>query len=222
MRPQPVIQGVNIVLRGNFSPAIFHPAWLAAQGLIRSQEADEAEVEIVHSEVTQFRVDWLQMTVTTDRFQAGTTQEPYYEPLRDLVIGIFGIIEQTPLRVLGINWNFHYRTKSEDAWNTVGDRLVPKQDWQEVLSGRPGMRTLVVEGERPDNLEGYIRVRVEPSAKAAFGIYVEVNDHYALFSASKSPASAREAITIISEQWDLSTQRGLQIAEKIASLGEYK
>jgi hypothetical protein len=218
MQPQLMIQGVNIVLRGNFNPTIFHPSWLASQELIRSQEADAAEIKIIHPQVAQFEMEWLQMNVTIDRFQAGTTQESYHELLRDLVIGIFSLLPHTPLRALGINRNFHYRLESKSAQNAVGYRLVPKQNWQEVLSG-PGMLTLTVQGQRPDNLNGYIQVKVEPSAKEEFGIFLEVNDHYTL-SASEIPESASEAITVIAEQWNQSMQRGLKIAEKIVYLGE--
>lgn len=221
MRPQLKIQGVSIVLRGAFNPAIFHPSWLAAQELIRSQEAEEAEIEIVHPQVAQFEAGWLRMNVISDRLQARTTLEPFYEPLRDLVIGICQLTAHTPLRVIGINRDFHYGLASESAWHTVGHRLVPKQDWEDVLSS-PGMRTLTVEGQRPDKLEGYIRVKVEPSTRVSFGVYTEINDHYVLPSANKSPASAREAIAIISEQWNQSMKRGLQIAEKVVSLGEYE
>jgi hypothetical protein len=219
MQPQPAIQGASIVLRGDFNPTIFHPTWLANQGLIRPQEAEAADIKIIHQQVTQLEVEWLRMGVTTDRFSVTTNQEPYYEPLRDLVIGIFNLLVQTPLRVVGINRHFHYRLESEDAWHMVGNRLVPKQDWQETLE-RPGMLSLSVEGRRPDDLEGYIRVKVEPSSRELFGVFIEINDHYILPSAPESPTSAQEAITIISEQWSQSMQRGLQIAEKVVSLGE--
>jgi hypothetical protein len=218
MQPQLKIQGVSIVLRGDFNPTIFQPSWLANQGLIRPQEAEAANIQVIHHQVAQLEVEWLQMGITTDRFQATTSQEPYYEPLRDLVIGIFSLLTQTPLKFLGINRNFHYQLESEDAWNRVGDRLVPKQDWEEILE-RPGMLSLSVQGKRPDDLQGYIRVKVEPSARVQFGVFVEINNHYILSSA-ESPASAKEAITIISEHWSQSMQRGLQIAEKIVSLGE--
>lgn len=219
MQPQLVIRGLNIVIRGDFSPTIFHPSWLADQGLIQSQEADEIEeINIIHPQIAQFRVDWLGMNVTIDRFQVSTIQEPYYEPLRDLVIGILSLIKHTPLRVLGINWSFHHALGSESKWHAVGHRLAPKQDWEEVLSS-PGMLALVVQGKRPDNLEGYIKVKVEPSTKVEFGVYTEINDHYVLPSASKIPESTQEAIAIISEQWNQSMQRGLQIAEKVVTLG---
>jgi hypothetical protein len=46
---------VSIVLVGNFNPAIFQPAWLAAKGLIRESEASAAVVEVIHPELAQYR-----------------------------------------------------------------------------------------------------------------------------------------------------------------------
>ncbi len=49
-----VIQSVNIVVLGKFNPSIFHPAWFAAQNLIRTKEADAANIQIVHPEASFF------------------------------------------------------------------------------------------------------------------------------------------------------------------------
>ena len=219
MPPQLVLQGVNIVLRGQFSPTIFHPSWFASQNLIRFQEAEAAEIEIVHPQVTVFNAEWLRIRASTDRFQAATVQEAYYEALRDLVIGVFTLLNHTPLRVMGINQEFHYGLGSEKAWHAVGNCLAPKQDWQNLLSN-PGMRSLTMEGRRPDNLDGYIRVKVEPSTQEKFGVLVEVNDHYELKSDANALMNASRAIDILSDQWSESMQRGLEIAQAIVNLGE--
>lgn len=211
MRPQLDLHATNIVLRGQFNAAIFHPSWFAAQDLMRQQEAEAAEIEVVHPEAAVFQVEWLQVRITRDRFQVATTQEPYFEALRDLVVGTFDLLRHTPLRVLGINQDFHYRLESEDAWHAVGHRLAPKKDWQKILN-EPGMMSLAMQGQRSDDLDGYIRVKVEPSPRTEFGVYVNVNDHYGLQSASDM------LIDILSEQWDASMQRGLQIAEHIVRL----
>src|SRR5262245_11978654 len=126
MPPQLKIQSVNIVLRGNFNPTMFHPSWLAANGLISNKEAEAAKVEIVALPIANFQTEWLQVTVTQDRFLMATSQEPFYEPLRDLVISIFNILNHIPLKVMGINRNFHYELESEEAWHAVGDHLAPK------------------------------------------------------------------------------------------------
>jgi hypothetical protein len=224
MSPQLKTQGGNIVLRGQFNPAIFHPAWLSAQNLIRQQEADAANIQIIHPDATIFDVEWLQLRVTQDRFQATTVQEAYYEVLRDLVIGVFSILNHTPLSMMGINWNFHYALGSEKVWHAVGDRLAPKQDWQALLK-HPGMRSLTIQGERPDELPGYIRVKVEPSPQIQFGLYVDINDHYEL-SPGKPPSPAIERtselinpIAILSERWEKSMHHSVDIARRITNLG---
>ena len=177
MKPQLEVQGVNIVLRGQFNPAMFHPAWFAAQNLIRQQEAEAAKIKIIHPDAAIFDVEWLQVRVTRDRFQVASVQEAYYEALRDVVIGIFTVLNQTPLRVIGINRDFHYGLESEKAWHTVGDRLAPKQDWGGILNS-PGMKSLSMQGVRSDDYSGYILVKVEPEQpkRANFGIYIEVNE----------------------------------------------
>ena len=97
----------SIVLLGNFNPAIFHPEWLAAKQLIRSSEAAAAALDVVHAELAQFRMGWLRLTVTRDRFVAETSDPSHQAPLRDLVVGIFELLEHTPTTRLGLNRTVH-------------------------------------------------------------------------------------------------------------------
>ena len=86
---KPEFSGLNIVLLGDFNPKIFQPAWFAAEGLLQKKETDRAKIEVFHHEISIFELDWLRLQVTRERFAVETTQEPYYEPLRDLVLGTF-------------------------------------------------------------------------------------------------------------------------------------
>lgn len=211
------IQGVAIVSRGDFNPAIFHPSWFASYELLRKEEAEAAKVQIVHPDAAVFSTEWLEFNVVRDRFQVSTSQEAYYESLRDLVISTLNLLSHTPLRVIGINRNFHYRLQSVDQWHSVGHQLVPKQQWESLLEN-PGMKTLVVEGKRPDDLPGYIQVKVEPSNKVEHGVFIEVNDHYILNS-DRKPSGATEAMRILTQLWTESMKRSLSIAQTISHLG---
>ncbi len=219
MRPQLEIQAVNIVLRGQFNPAMFHPIWFATQNLIRPQEAESANVKIIHPDVAVFDVEWLQVSITRDRFMVATGQEAYYEVLRDLVVGTFTLLTHTPLRVMGINQEFHYALESEKAWHMVGDRLAPKQEWLNILD-RPGMKSLTIQGAKPNELPGYINVKVEPSPRVKFGIYVDINDHYDLQSVSEKIQTTEEALDILNNRWQESLQYGQGIVQRIASIGD--
>jgi len=212
MRPQLDIQGVSIVLLGKFNPAIFHPSWFAAQELIRQQEADATEIVLVHPEASILNTDWLQVHVVRNRFQAGTAQESYFEPLRDLVVGVFSLLSHTPVSAMGINRDFHFKLESEKSWHQLGHRLAPKQDWKDLLD-EPGMLSLAMKGERTDDFDGYLQVRVAPSPRIQYGVFVAVNDHYRLVETSEIPV-------ILNEQWSESMGRSLRIAQKITSLGD--
>ena len=45
-------QMVDIVFLGRFNPSIFQPMWFSSHGLLREEEADEAEIGLIHPEVT--------------------------------------------------------------------------------------------------------------------------------------------------------------------------
>ena len=120
---------------------------------------------------------------------------------------------------MGINREFHFDLVSEDSWNGLGHRLVPKQDWNPLLKS-PGMRNLVVEGLRPDDLKGYLRVMVEPSTQIKYGVYIQVNDHYILKEDEKDVGGVDRARVVLSERWNESMTRSSEIAQAIAKLGE--
>lgn len=206
---QPEVQGVSVVLLGDFNPKIFQPAWFAAEGLIRKQEAEEAKIGIIHPEVVSFELEWLQLQVMRERFAVSTTQEPYYEISRDLVLGTFNLLRHTPLHKMGINTDMHFRMRSEETWHAFGRRLAPQELWQGLLE-TPGMRSLAMEGRRPDELRGYIRVKVEPSARVHPGVYFNVNDHYEVED-PKSVLGSGAILTLCERVWGASLQRSARI-----------
>jgi hypothetical protein len=206
----PEMQGISVVWLGDFNPKIFQPAWFAAEGLIRKQEAEEANIEIIHPEVVSFALEWLRLQVTRERFFVSTTQEPYYEVVRDLVLGTFSLLRHTPVHKMGINTDMHFRMGSEDTWHAFGHRLAPKDLWQGILDS-PGMRSLTMEGGRLDGYKGYIRVKVEPSVRVHPGVYVNVNDHYEVAD-PKLVIGSDEIRTLFERSWGESLRRSAHIA----------
>src|SRR5688500_4623204 len=111
---EPKISGSSIVLRGSFNPTIFQPSWLARYNLISTQEADAAQVKVVHSEVSHFETESSVIQVTKDRFAAATKASVHWVPLADLVVGTFSILEHTPVTAMGINRQMHFEVSSEE------------------------------------------------------------------------------------------------------------
>ena len=220
MPPAEEIRGMSVVLLGDFNPRIFQPAWFGGRGLIRPTEADEADVEIVHSEVTKFRLDWVVLQVTRDRFVVETSQDAFFEASRDLVLATFSLLGHTPLRAMGINMEAHWRMASVDAWRRFSRVLVPEGTWQGLLD-QAGLQNLTMRGARPDHYRGHVQIQVQPSRRIADGVFLSVNDHYVAARQSVTQAAgAHAAMEILRENWEASRERSLSILERLVKNGE--
>ena len=174
---RPELQGASIVAVGSFNPAIFQPLWFSGNNLIRKEEAEGADIKIIHNEVTAFSTEWFSMQVTGDRYSVDTGDPTKYQPLRDLALGTFKILEHTPVRAFGFNRYQHIRMASEEEWHAFGDHYVPKESWRPILD-KPGMRALIVQGKREGSTANQINVRIEPSRNVPHGVLIHMNEHY--------------------------------------------
>lgn len=179
----PEIDGAALVLLGSFNPTIFQPTWFKICELLSGPEADAAEVKIIHTAIAEFSTDWLQLSVTRDRFTLQTTNPAHFEQIQDLAVGVFHLLEHTPVTAMGLNRDMHFRIESEERWHALGDRLAPKELWCEKLRGigsrdKPGLRSMTVEGYPPEKTTSVINVKVEPSSKIQPGLYLGYNRHY--------------------------------------------
>lgn len=200
--------GMNIVFLGDFNTKIFQPAWFSREGLLNKQEADAANIHIVHQDITSFSLDWLNFEVTPMRLVMATAQEPYFEFIKDLAIGTFKLLRHTPIRAMGINKDVDFILESEAKWHAFGDLLTPKNLWQEIIN-KPGMSNISMEGIRTDGLKGYIQVRVGPSKKFKPGVYINVNDHFEIQNSNLM--GCEEIIGILEKNWNNSVERSKQI-----------
>ena len=208
----PEQQASSIVFIGSFNPKIFQPAWFVKEGLIQKQEGDEADIEIMHNEVVSFGLHWLKLEVRRDKFQVNTSQENFYEFLKDLALGTFKLLKHTPIYQMGINLHMHFRMDSENEWHNFGHKLTPKEIWNEVLAG-PGMLKLSMQGDLNRNdLNGYRQVTVEPSPKVPNGVYFTVNDHYEVKDKKiENVVSCEEIVGILETKWRESIKASKEI-----------
>lgn len=207
---------VNIVILGNFNPIIFQPAWFAAQELLRPQEVMQPDVQVIHPNAAVMRLEWLQLQILRERFQASTTQVQYSEPLRDLVKGVFTLLSYTPVIALGINREFQFQLESERQWHALGHRLAPKEDW--TCLNNPGLLSLTIQGKRSDDLKGNVIVRVEPSQNFTYGVAVNVNHHFDINEDQDNNRHAMMLVDLLSTQWEHSMSESRAIYESVADL----
>jgi hypothetical protein len=209
------LEGASIVLVGNLNPSIFQPEWLASKTLIRENEGTGAKIEVISPHVTSFVADWLTLQVTKERYTALTSDVAHFEALRDFTVGVFTLLEFTPLKQLGMNRDMHYRMESEDKWHLVGDTLAPKEIWRSLFSEtpRPGMGNLTIVGRRPGSDAKQYSITVQPSVRITPpAVYIGVNEHF-----ESEEGDAKKLITILREHWRESQAYAKKSAEVLLS-----
>jgi hypothetical protein len=182
-------------LIGSFNPVIFVPLWFANQGLLPVREAESADIQIVHREVTSFSLEWLGLQVTPDRFTASTTDSAHLEPVKDLVLGAFSVLEHTPLRMMGMNRDIHRKLPSQEVLNRIGSRLVSNGFWRHTISdSRP--QSIKMTGRRPNIEDAVLNLTIEASAKLVPGMYMGFNEHYEV-----EDDSPKELLLALDQRW---------------------
>ena len=224
---EPEISGVSIVLLGDLNPKIFTPDWFARYDLLSGEEANAAEVEIIHQQVTKFRAGWLSLSVETNRFVAETTDHSIQ--LRDLVVRTFQeYLSHTPIGMLGINREMHFSVGSTEERDRIGFKLAPPDVWGDWASDivaaegniHGGMRSLEIRQTLvKDRPRGYVQATVQPSAKIKnqTGIYVRVNDHYEIDDPGKA-LGCEEIIGFLAAKFDDSKRRSEWIIDRVMAL----
>jgi len=179
------LEGVAVVLVGNFNPAIFQPMWLAKNQLVREEEAQAATIQLIRPELSSFVIGAINVVVVTNQFQAETAALDKGEVLKDLVVGCFRLLEHTPISSLVISRHMHFRMPSTEAWNRVGHMIVPKSPLWDGILENPGTRVAEIEGTRPTAPSGKLHFRIEPSLRVPCSVYIGTGERYEASTCAK-------------------------------------
>jgi hypothetical protein len=211
--PPPKIhtQMTSVVLGGSFNPRIFEPLWFSRNDLVPPQEANEAEVQLINREFCHVNFGWVDLVALEDRLQVKTTSETVNDgQIRDLLVGVLRLLPHTPIEVGSIHHRAEIAMASEEEWHNVGHALAPKVLWEGVLD-EPGMFDFAMQGVRPDELEGAIKVRIQPSQVVRPGIFLNVNDEFLMPSAD----GGTDAAELLDGLWPEAEGRALEIRSKL-------
>lgn len=205
----------SIVLIGFFNPQIFQPFWFAHNNLVQFTEADAAQVDVIARDITSFKLPWLSIQVFREKFLAISGDESQFLPLRDFVIGTFRLLGHTPILQMGINRDIQFEMTSEKDWHEVGHKLAPKDFWKNYLKV-PGMKSLIMNGQRDDTYKGEINVSVRPvlEKKAMENknvVEVAYNSHYNF----EKNSNAESILGIIEESFEQTLDKARALSESL-------
>ena len=216
------IFGSSVVLVGSFNPAIFTPDWLERNKLIGTGDADYARTTknfLASHQVAVCETEWFALQVLENQFSL-TSKGALSHAFQDLAEGIASLVPHTPVTALGLNFVGHFRLPTEAEFHKVGDILVPKKIWNELIEPEneaAGMADVLVRIQRgkrgeqvtdPDEL----RIQVQPSSLVKFGVFLSCNNHREWFARKpQGKANAEGAAEVISAEWEFAWLRAESI-----------
>lgn len=205
------IKTLSVVIVGDFNPNILQPYWLSSKKLISEDEASAALLENIHPEISSFSLDWVRIEMTRKRCEFRTTKEPYFDAVKDLVIGVFGILRETPISQLGLNNIFELNLLDKQQFYDFGGRLTTLDLWNDSLSNPKLLQIEIVEEQRSDGNIGLRRVKVSSgmNANAPLRVDVAINDHFEL----RNENGNIDLISLIEENWENSARNSEQIVD---------
>ena len=159
--------------------------------------------------ITQFKTAWLELQVTRTKFVAQSINGSYEEPLTDLVISVFTLLEHTPIQAVGMNREVQLEFVSEDQWHAFGHRVAPKDAWAELLD-HPGLVSMQMQGRREG--EGNA-VNVIISHRGKRRTDIDVNEHRVLEN-----GNGAIAVELLRREWRSAHEGSGEIARKLLEL----
>lgn len=205
------IYTISIVLLGNFNPSIITPFWLAHKGLVREIEAEVAEVDVIHPNISKFTIpDWLSVEASQNRIEFKTNKESHFEILRDLVVSIFSNLGETPLNAFGINHLSHFSLRDKDEYEKFGYWLSPVEKLGSLLK-KPKLQSIQFRETKLDEDDnGLITFTISPSdlLHDRKSVVFNTNHHFVVNDTNND---ADKVIRLLVRKWDSSFKRANEL-----------
>lgn len=217
------------MLVGNFNPAIFSPAWLNRVGLIKDAVAEDAEVQIIHSELTVLKFGAMEIQIGPSRLTVSTPEVPFVR-IQEFTTDLLGkVLPQTPIQFAGINFEEHFLAPSPKHRMALGRMLAPTKPWGEwgkkLEAGNKdtpsGLIRLVMQETKPGGREGSFSVEVGPSDEINKyqAVKVKTNDHFEV-EETKFATSAEVTANTLADEFDRSHRKAFGMFSHIRELTE--
>jgi hypothetical protein len=213
----PEAEGLEVAVLGSFNPAIFHPEWFLRYKLIGENDAKEAEVNVVGSEVTDIQICGIKLVCIKDRFSLGIANISHAARMQDLLLQIFTLLPHIPVTACGINPSVHFKISDTQYWHKIGHTLAPKElIWNDLKQlEKPGMRSLNITALRTGEFPGQTNITVEPSLRFPPGLFVQSNYHYPVPAEAIHTTAVELVLKFLKEEWNPACAMARIVANKI-------
>ena len=219
-----------IVVLGDFNPAIFTPDWFERNNLIGEGDATVAreggtgKQPLISRQVSNFETEWFTLQVLDSQLSL-TSRNVLNPAFKDLTVGIFQLLSQTPVRAIGLNFIGHFKFNTMENLHKVGDTFAPKNIWNTLYPDNfyTGLEKLTIRIQNGSRESGPVnndekRITLERSNNFKYGIALSINDHHDLTRDDDNSTPAERLVSIVEGQWESVWHDAERVFDKLLSM----
>lgn len=180
----------SVVVVGAMNPAIHHPQWYEAVGMLTAEEAQDAArggALVIVPQVAQFQAAGLQIQCTPARWQITTWDQQQRTRIVDIAGMTFQRLGETPISAYGLNARFEVTTASEHAIEMLGAQFSKGPVDLSFEGSRPDFESLAISYsmfpiimEGLPNVQRQLKATIARSMHGPDAISVALNMHHAI------------------------------------------
>lgn len=234
MNENALLSNASIVFLGHFNPIIMHPQWFNRYKILPIQETQKAEgekpnvieipyegrkVAIEEPSLTSVTAGYtfisfpsLTIEVALDRYVCSATKSENFNLIKEVTIKTFNILEHTPIKSVGTNFDGHWKCKSgaQDKLKS----LFAKDDgsFKSIFGDEyhiGGAISFQRNGRR-------ITLRINKSNFLDDGVHFSFNFH----KSGLETQQAKEAVDVINDNYDKDIDESISIAKELIGTPE--
>lgn len=226
-----ILERCVIVLLGSFNPAIFQPEWFLKHSIVPEEEIEGLTAERNIKEIPEIGlkleygqsffvtndqsfINFKTFTMKTlrDKLEIISKDKNSYTLISNFLRKLFRILEETPLKAYGINFNEHYRF--DENYDQTFNRFFSKN---ENLNSFFGQKLTCGFSLKTEQANSTLTFTMRPSERLKDGVYFKANFHYDI-----SDSGVASLVDDFKNNFRLATEFFKQtISENFGQIAEY-
>jgi plasmid maintenance system killer protein len=226
-----ILERCVIVLLGSFNPAIFQPEWFLKHSIVPEEEIEgltaapnikeipEIGLKLEYGQsffVTndQAVINFKTFTMRTlrDKLEIISKDKNSFTLISNFIKKLFKILEETPLKAYGINFNEHYRF--DENYDQIFNKFFSKNENLRSFFGQELICGFTLKTKQANSI---LTLTMRPSDKLKDGVYLKANFHYDI-----SDSGVESLVNDFKNNFGLATEFFKQtISKKFGQITEY-
>lgn len=207
------MEGVALVILGNFSPLQMNPQALASQNFLDPEDMSNLTEVMATEDFIHFKLPWASFSCDNNRLEINTSDQPQIRIL-DLVLNILQANTTIQCKSFGINWLVHTNVMDSNRKKELEKFAVSPWNFNKKGSAKAQFRSLEWIVKDKSLFENRpCHVKLQPSVIQSGGVFIAINDHMEI--PKEESLNTNFLFAKLQDRWDASKREAYEVFDSV-------